>query len=200
MSIPWNSANADHLLRRAGFGATASETQKVLTGSGHPDDGISGAMQLAITLLKSNLGFRFIHLGIGGFDTRSDENKGDYHLYLLKTISDAISAGQADRVANGIDQDTVMVLNSEFGRTVYENGSDGTDHGTVLPVVVAGTPVQGRIKSPHPSLDPGALSPDGELNRVVDFRDVYANIVTNWMQLDATQVFPGFAAQNLQLF
>ncbi|MBI3820513.1 MAG: DUF1501 domain-containing protein [Planctomycetes bacterium] len=158
----------------------------------YPQDSISDALQLAVTLLKSSLGFRFIHLGVSGFDTHANENAGQYHDNLIKTVADALAATYSDLVAQGLDANTIIVVYSEFGRTVYENGSLGTDHGSVNPVFVMGTPVQGGVITPHPAMDPNNLTADGELPMVADFRDVFGTIVSKWLQLDPATIFPGY--------
>lgn len=184
-------ANAQSLIDAFGAITPAAPTVP------YPEDSLSDALQLAITLLKSNLGFRFIHLGIGGFDTHSNQNQNNYHQDLLKTVSDALAAAQADLAAHGLAQDTIAILYSEFGRAVYDNGSNGCDHGTVEPVLVLGAPVTGGIYNSHPVLDPGALAPDGEPVMTTDFRDVFGTVVNKWLQLDPTPIFPGYAVNPL---
>jgi uncharacterized protein (DUF1501 family) len=85
----------------------------------------------------------------------------------------------ADRVA--------VLLFSEFGRTVAENNSQGTDHGTAGPVFLAGLGVQGGLVGTTPSL----LDPDprhGDLRRSLDFRQVYATVLADWLGLPAREV------------
>src|SRR5207248_2012892 len=81
---------------------------------------------------------------------------------------DLASAKLADRAA-------VLVF-SEFGRTVRENGSAGTDHGTAAPVFLAGAPVKAGVVGEAPSLvdlDPR----HGDLRVGLDFRRIYAAIL-----------------------
>lgn len=171
--------------------------QPITPAETYPEDSISDALQLAVTLLKSNLGFRFIHLGIGGFDTHSNQNQDNYHNNLIKTVADALAAANTDLIAQGIDQDTIIVVYSEFGRTVYENGSFGCDHGTVNPVFVMGTSVTGGLVGAHPAMDPSNLSSNGELAMTTDFRDVFGTIVSKWLQIDPALVFPGYSVNLL---
>ncbi len=72
--------------------------------------------------------------------------------------------------------DRVLVLSfSEFGRRVQENGSGGTDHGAAGPVFLAGPAVKPGLLGAYPSLTD---LDDGDLKPVVDFRRVYATILT----------------------
>jgi uncharacterized protein (DUF1501 family) len=96
-----------------------------------------------------------------------------------------------------IFDDTMVVVMSEFGRTVRQNGNGGTDHGhgNVMGVMgghVAGGKVHGR----WPGLEAGALHEGRDLAVTTDFRQVLAEICERHLELpDAglAHVFPGFA-------
>lgn len=169
------------------------------TGS-YPEHWFSNSLKLVLRMLNADLGMRVYHLGLGGFDTHDAQNDNDYHTNLLSTLSEGLAALHTDLVALGLDQDTIVVVFSEFGRTVYENGSGGTDHGSVNPVLVLGTGVNGGFTTPHPSLDPGNLTPWHEPPMVADFRDVFGTLLLRWYgESPATvgQVFPGHATTDL---
>lgn len=166
----------------------------------YPDHYFAGDLQLVARLLASGLGLRTFHIGFGGFDTHEGQNAGGYHDDLLGVLSDGIAALHADLVALGIDQDTLIVVFSEFGRTVYENGSGGTDHGTVGPVLVVGSGVQGGVVTAHPSLDPANLTENQEPPPTADFRDVFGTVLSRWYgatQADLGQVFPAHGVTDL---
>ena len=87
---------------------------------------------------------------------------------------------------------------SEFGRTVKENGSAGTDHGTAGPVLLAGPAVRGGLVGATPNLvdlDPK----DGDLRRSLDFRQVYATVLEGWLGLP-TKTALGGTFERLPLF
>ncbi|HLN31653.1 MAG TPA: DUF1501 domain-containing protein [Gemmataceae bacterium] len=71
---------------------------------------------------------------------------------------------------------------SELGRRVQENGSQGTDHGTAGPVFVAGPAVRAGLVGPSPKL---LDLKDGDLRWGIDFRQVYATILVDWLGLPA---------------
>lgn len=79
----------------------------------------------------------------------------------------------------------VVLTFSEFGRRVQENGSAGTDHGAAGPVFVAGGPVRGRLVGEHPSLN---NLDAGDLKMSIDFRSVYATLLTQWLGVDAKPI------------
>jgi uncharacterized protein (DUF1501 family) len=91
-----------------------------------------------------------------------------------------------------------VLLFSEFGRTVAENGSAGTDHGTSGPVFLAGPKVRGGLVGATPSLldlDPKF----GDLRTTIDFRRIYATILDDWLGLRSKQALGG-AFESLPLF
>ena len=92
----------------------------------------------------------------------------------------------------------MVLLFSEFGRTVCENSSAGTDHGTAGPVFLASPAVDGRIVGATPSLLD--LHPtDGDLKTSVDFRCLYSAVLKSWLGVPAEDVLGG-AFQPLALF
>jgi uncharacterized protein (DUF1501 family) len=62
---------------------------------------------------------------------------------------------------------------------VAENASAGTDHGKASCLFVAGAGVSGGLYGKHPSLT--ELS-EGDINHSVDFRSVYASLLTDWLR------------------
>jgi uncharacterized protein (DUF1501 family) len=166
----------------------------------YPAGRFGRSLRLVVRLLVGNVGLRIFHLGYGGFDTHDDQNAGGFHAGLLATLSQGLNALHADLVANGLADDTLVVVFSEFGRTVYENGSHGSDHGSVNPVFVFGNGVNGGFATPHPSLDPGALTPDGEPAMVADFRDVFGTVLLRWLEETPSNlgsILPGHAVSDL---
>ena len=84
-----------------------------------------------------------------------------------------------------LDERVVVLLFSEFGRRVRENGQGGTDHGTAAPVFLVGKSVKGGLLGAAPDLkklDLGDLL--GDPRFTIDFRDVYATLLRNWLKID----------------
>ncbi len=168
----------------------------------YPDDYFSDLLKSIVRVMNANIGMRFFHVGLDGFDTHSEQNTDDYHSDRLKTMADGLSALYDDLNALGMMQDTLVVVFSEFGRTVYENGSVGTDHGTVLPVLVfGGSGVNGGFVNSHPPVDPSQLDPVwNELQMQADFRDVFGTVLKRWLGLTPAEVqtlFLGYNATDL---
>ncbi len=163
----------------------------------YPDSYLSDLLKLVVQLLNGNLGLRYFHVPFGGWDTHADQETGDYHSERLGVVSDALHALWQDLTAMGLANDTLIVVFTEFGRTVYQNGSKGTDHGTVNPVLVLGSGVSGGLITAHPSMDPADLTEDGELPMVADFRDVFGTVAEDWLGGSAAVCFPGHAYSGL---
>jgi uncharacterized protein (DUF1501 family) len=81
-----------------------------------------------------------------------------------------------------------VLVFSEFGRRVAENGSGGTDHGAGGLMMLAGTPVKGGLAAPFPGL--AALDQTGDVLVPTDFRSVYSEAI-GWLGGDPTAVLPG---------
>jgi uncharacterized protein (DUF1501 family) len=156
--------------------------------AGYPSggDGLGGALQLAAFLLGANLGTRVITINWGTFDTHGGQ-LGMQDPQLV-TLSRALSAFVADLKLRGIDNRVSVLVFSEFGRRVAENGSGGTDHGAGGLMMLAGTPVKGGLAAPFPGL--AALDQTGDVLVPTDFRSVYSEAI-GWLGGDPTAVLPG---------
>ncbi len=163
----------------------------------YPAHPLGHAMRLVKDLIASPLPLRYHHVVFGGFDTHSGQDDLAYHEARLEVVAGALAAFQADLTASGDAKKTVTVVYSEFGRSVLENGSGGTDHGTAGLVLVLGAPVSGGFVDPHPSLHPGDLSDISELEVTTDFRDVFGTLLERWLGFDAAGLFPGHVVADL---
>jgi uncharacterized protein (DUF1501 family) len=170
---------------------------KYTTSVTYPGGSFGKALKLVAQLLKANLGARYFHLSYGGFDTHSDQNSNNYHGAKLQVVSDGIDALYVDLTSLGLMDDSLIVVYTEFGRTVYENGSGGTDHGTITPIFVLGNSVSGGLVTPHPSMNPANLTSHKQPPMTTDFRDVWCTILTRWLNGDASSIFPSYSYNNL---
>src|SRR5205085_6772185 len=72
----------------------------------------------------------------------------------------------------------LVLVFSEFGRRLAENGSGGTDHGTAAPVFLLGQPVKSGLHGPYPDL---TRLEDGDPRHAIDFRGLYATVLDHWL-------------------
>jgi uncharacterized protein (DUF1501 family) len=150
----------------------------------YPQSGLASRLRLIARLLKVGLDTRIYYTLQRGYDTHSAQP--GTHGNLLFELSGAVKAFLDDLTAARLADRVAMLLFSEFGRTVAENGSQGTDHGTSGPVFLAGPGVKGGLVGATPSLldlDPR----HGDLRRSLDFRQVYATLLDDWLGLPAKE-------------
>lgn len=119
-----------------------------------------------------------------GFDTHTnqadstDPSKGK-HAVLLYHLSTAIKAFQDDLAAQSLDDKVMTVTFSEFGRRAAENGNNGTDHGTLAPMFVIGSGVNGGVSGANSNL--GNLSGNNLQGLQNDYRQVYTTLLQDWL-------------------
>jgi uncharacterized protein (DUF1501 family) len=146
------------------------------------------------TLIEQDQPFHVYYTALDGFDTHAQQ-RGN-HESLWRQASEAVS-GFLDRLREKDRADNVAVfLFSEFGRRVKENGSQGTDHGAAAPVFLLGDHVRSGIQGGVPNL---ADLDDGDVRHTIDFRDVYASVLRDWLGVDPTPVL-GVRNTELKLF
>jgi uncharacterized protein (DUF1501 family) len=141
-----------------------------------------GFKQIA-QLLATSPATRVVYFSAGGFDTHA--RQAEQHEKLLKGFGDAILAFQKEMEAIGKADKVVTLVFSEFGRRVYQNDSQGTDHGAAAPMFLIGGQVRAGVHGSNPDL---ANLVDGDLKFETDFRQVYAATLDQWMGGDSEVV------------
>ncbi|MFN2426821.1 MAG: DUF1501 domain-containing protein [Candidatus Binatia bacterium] len=171
------------------------------------NNGLADDLRHVAAVIRSNVGARFFHVGIGGFDSHSNQEQGYYHSYLLNRVSEAIGGFWGEMKQSGITlpggysgYDTgdlsprvIIVTLSEFGRTSKQNAASaaaaGTDHGRAAPQFVIGSTVQAGMHGTYPMLNDPDL--DNDLRMAFDFRDLYGTILERWLNVPAADIGPG---------
>ncbi|HMC64944.1 MAG TPA: DUF1501 domain-containing protein [Gemmataceae bacterium] len=149
----------------------------------YPNTGLANRLKLAAQLISAELGARIFYVSIDGFDTHA--NQLNAHANLLREVSDAMTAFYKDMAARGHKDRILMMTFSEFGRRPYENGSKGTDHGAAAPMLLVGGKVKAGVVGDHPSLTDHQF---GNLKHKIDFRQVYAAILDQWLGVTSKEV------------
>jgi uncharacterized protein (DUF1501 family) len=121
------------------------------------------------------------------FDTHAGELMA--HSGLWTNTSNAIADFYDDLTQNQGSDNVVLLVFSEFGRRVHDNGS-GTDHGSGGVCFVVGDHVKGGLYGEYPSLEENQLL-EGDLHFNNDFRSTYTTILEDWMGLDAKPIVNG---------
>ena len=137
----------------------------------------------------AGFGTRVLYTGLnpGAFDTHANQNTAFPKLW--GEVSNAVGDLYQDLKDHDANQEVVILLFTEFGRRVQENGS-GTDHGSGSVAFVMGDGVKGGLYGEYPSLEPDRLD-EGDLRWNNDFRSTYATLLDKWMGLDDQAILKG---------
>ena len=153
----------------------------------YADSPISQSLRNVARVMSADLGTRIFYAQHGSFDTHSNELQA--HAKLWTDVSTAISDFTADLEEHGLADDTLIMVFSEFGRRIRDNGT-GTDHGSGGVAFVIGGSVEGGLYGEYPSLRPEDQS-EGDLHFTNDFRSAYATILDRWLGLDPVPIVHG---------
>jgi uncharacterized protein (DUF1501 family) len=153
-------------------------------------------------LLAAAVGARVAVFELGGWDTHANQGLLTGRLAVqLRNLADGLatlkqSLGPAWR-------QTMVIVVTEFGRTVAINGTGGTDHGTGSAILVLGGAIEGgRVLGKWPGLDPRNLFEGRDLMPTTDTRAIFKAALTDHLALPAATVdkvvFPGRAVAGLR--
>jgi uncharacterized protein (DUF1501 family) len=107
----------------------------------------------------------------------------------MSELARAIAAFQRDMLSQG-NADRVLIMTfSEFGRTVAENNSQGTDLGSAGPMFLVGGGVKPGVHGDHPSYE--HFNPQGHSMPTHDFRSVYAAVLEKWLGAPSQPILGG---------
>lgn len=149
------------------------------------ESALARSLSVVSRLIKGNLGTKIYLVTLSGFDTHADQL--DLHANLINTLSSAVSDFYNDLAADNRSEEVLIATFSEFGRRVYSNGAEGTDHGTAAPLFIFGDSVNGGLIGSDPLLEPENLDPYNNLIAEYDFRQVYTTLLTDWFGLDESE-------------
>lgn len=167
-----------------------------IAGVTYPTSSFGKSLKQTAALIKADLGVEAVAIDRGNWDTHS--NQGNITGTMAGNMSDLAASLRAfydDVVVGGPagGYPVTVVIMSEFGRRVAENGSAGTDHGHGNVMFAMGRRINGnRVLTQWPTL--GNLYQNLDLQVTIDYRDVLAEIIdrrlANGNNLSA--IFPGF--------
>ena len=148
---------------------------------------IAQSLNDAARVMFSDLGTRIFYTQQGSYDTHSGELVT--HASLIGDVSTAVADFYDDLKEHDRDDDTLILIFSEFGRRIRDNGS-GTDHGSGGVAFVIGGQVKGGMYGEYPSLKEEDQL-EGDLHFNNDFRSTYTTILDRWLHLDAAPIVNG---------
>lgn len=164
----------------------SEEIQKALTKStseiNYPKTKLAANLEWIARLIKGNLNSKVYYTSQNGYDTH--DNQLAIHQRNLTELNDAVFSFYSDLKKANLLQNVTIVVFSEFGRRVKDNGN-GTDHGTAAPLFIIGGMNSGKVLGENPNLSD---LDNGDLKYNIDFRSVYATLLQNKMQFNPNQI------------
>jgi len=153
----------------------------------YADTPIARSLKSVAQVHLANLGTQIFYTQHGSFDTHF--NQLPQHTRLWTDVGRAIGDFYSDLQEHNASDNVIMVLFTEFGRRVKDNGT-GTDHGAGGIAFVIGDQVKGGMYNEYPSLKPEHLT-QGDLEPNYDFRGFYSTVIERWLGLDPVAVVGG---------
>lgn len=164
----------------------SEEIQKALTKSttkiSYPKNALGKNLEWIGRLIKGNLNSKVYYTSQGGYDTH--DNQLVIQNNKFKELDGAIYSFYQDLKQADLLQNVTIVVFSEFGRRVKDNGN-GTDHGTAAPMFIIGGNNNGKIIGQNPNLSD---LDKGDLKFETDFRSVYATLLQQKLHFDYTKI------------
>ena len=148
---------------------------------------IAQSLKSVAQVMFADLGTRIYYTQHGSFDTHAGEIES--HTKLWDEVGGGIGDFMDDLREHGHAENTSILVFSEFGRRIKDNGS-GTDHGSGGVAFMIGDQVNGGMYGEYPSLEEEDQL-EGDLHFNNDFRQTYTSILEQWLKLDAEPIVNG---------
>ena len=161
----------------------------------YPNNGFALALRTVAGAIVNGIGSRVYWVQTSGYDTHAQQGAGGgSYGNLMGTLGDGVAAFYTDVRNRGLANDTTVIVFSEFGRRISENGSGGTDHGAAGVMMVLGGGVRGGLHGTAASLQPGhptLENSSGDVRFETDFRSVYARVLDQWLGVNSVPILNG---------
>lgn len=159
----------------------------------YPASPLGNSLKQIAQLIKMDVGLEVAFAESGGWDTHF--NQGAANGVFARNVTDLSESIIAFWKDMEIYQDDLTVMTmTEFGRTVKQNGTGGTDHGRASCNFILGNDVNGGIV--HGKVDtlaPENLEDGRDLAVTTDFRSIFSELAERHLQIeDKKLLFPGF--------
>jgi len=155
----------------------------------------AGDMEKLARVMVGDSQAQLAFLALGGWDTHVNQGSSQGQLArYLQPLGESLAT--LVRELGSLDADTVIIVMSEFGRTLRENGNRGTDHGHGNVMWILGGGIRGgKVYGEWPGLAESQLFAGRDLAVTTDFRDAIASILGQHLQLNGrhlARVFPNY--------
>ncbi|NDJ62893.1 MAG: DUF1501 domain-containing protein [Chloroflexi bacterium] len=208
------SLNALYALDSESLYASAQATQSALdviasvgytsyrpdNGATYPETDFAQALRQTAALIRAEVGLEAACVDLGGWDTHVNQGGAEgTQAQLLADLATGLVAFHQD-LGTMMNRVSVVVM-SEFGRRLAENGGRGTDHGHGGALLVMSDHLNaGPVYANWPGLQPDVLDRGEDLAITTDYRDVLTELLA--LRLNnptVVDVFPDFTARSLSL-
>ena len=153
----------------------------------YANDALSQSLKGIAQVHLSGIGTRVFYAQLGGFDVHGAQIQTPQT--LLANVSRSVGDFFDDLRENDGSQEVIMMIFSEFGRRIKDNGN-GTDHGSGGGTMLIGDRVKGGFYDPYPSLAPEDQL-DGDMHFSHDFRSIYSTVLEQWLDLNPNPIVNG---------
>ena len=169
-------------------------------GATYPENDFAFALRQTASLIRADVGLEAACIDLGGWDTHVNQGGVEgTQARLMTQLAEGLAAFHQDM---GTDMSNItVVIMSEFGRRLEENGGRGTDHGHGGSVMLmSGNLAQPGIVANWPGLTPDVLD-RGDLAITIDYRDVLSELLTKRLNNPGiAEIFPNYAADDYNIF
>ena len=162
--------------------------EKYVSSIEYADSAIAKSLRDVARVHTADLGTRIFYTQQGGYDTHANQQPAQPGLF--KDLARAVNDFFADLEEHESDENVVMLIFSEFGRRVYDNGA-GTDHGSGGGAFLVGKPIEGGLYSEYPSLERDRWAKGEDLEHTIDYRGIYGTVLEQWLGIEATPIVQG---------
>ena len=146
----------------------------------YANNALSIQLSTVAKLISGGMYSPFYAVYQGGYDTHADQV--NRHSLLMSDLSLALHNFYSDLENQGLADKVIIMTTSEFGRRPYQNGGDGTDHGSAAPMFVLGNTVNAGIIGNTPNLS--NFDNNNNLLHEYDFRQIYSSILNQHFGLE----------------
>jgi len=178
--------------------SAAIKNYQPANGAVYPVSPLGNSMKQLAQLIKMDVGLEVAFTESGGWDTHY--NQGAETGTFSRNVADLSSAITAFWTDLGQLQDDVEIMTmTEFGRTVRQNGSNGTDHGRGSCMFILGNDINGgKVYGKVPELSIENLEDQRDLPVTTDFRTIFTEVASGHLKIkDRTKLFPEFKGVDL---
>lgn len=166
-------------------------------GAVYPDNYLGEQLRTLAQIIKMDVGLRVAALDFGGWDTHNgqgDAGGGYFADNLVGPMANGLAAFMADLGASGDRQRVTMIVQTEFGRHLRQNGDRGTDHGFGADTLILGGGVNGgQFFGAWPGLQNAQLFEGMDVNITTDFRRLLSEVLIRKLENpNLGAIFPGY--------